>query len=208
MRNVLTPAVAKFESIKVFVRNKTLFFFIYFLTVVIFLQLANVYAYYIDQKYDVTYIKFASLMLLNAVLTIIFQYFLYVKNHGILVKYTKFLFGLGILLIGSGMFVAVARSGFIMPILQIDLSVVASFIILTLGEVLLFTSSNTLLMSLAVDDEQKNTQNSFTFYLQYYLTGVVSPLIVYMLHGVSYKMMFIVALIACLIMSFVSYFKL
>jgi hypothetical protein len=148
------------------------FYLLVFLSLVIFMQIPNVYAYYLHDVYHIGASYFSALLVLNCLIVVTAQIPL---SKYILTNIKKNASAcIGMCFIAMGTF---------LPIIHSIFSVYFSFVAWTLGEIFLFTTIKAYLMLYSNEDASHNLSIATKYYTLYYLSNLVCPIIIKYVYG-------------------------
>ncbi|MDF1760349.1 MAG: MFS transporter [Coxiellaceae bacterium] len=152
------------------------FFILAFFSLVVFMQIPNLYAYYLHDYYHIGSSYFSGLMVLNCVIVILFQ--LPLSNIIIkkIKKNTSAAYGLCFIGVGA-----------VLPLCNNIAFVYVSFIVWTIGEIFLFTAMKAYLILFSSHDAGYNVSISTKYYTMFYLSGLVCPIVMKYMYGTIHQ---------------------
>lgn len=158
---------------KIYSKKIIYFFSLTLLSLIIFMQIPNLFAYYLHDHYSIGYNFFSKLMLINEAIVILVQ----IPLSNSLISFLggqKALFW-GLWLIGVGI---------ALPTYYHSMTfVILSIILWTLGEIMMFTAIRAYIMSFSTSSAGRNTSLSTTYYTIFYLSSLSAPLIIHFFDG-------------------------
>lgn len=143
------------------------FYILSFVSLVVFMQMPNLYAYYLNDTYHITASRFSAFMVLNCILVIALQIPLskFVLMH--MSRHHSACIGM----------LAIA-CGAVLPLVSMPGIIYVSFVVWTLGEMFLFTAIKAYLMVYSSDDSAHNMAITTRYYTIFYLSNLVCPVVI------------------------------
>ncbi len=160
------------QNSKAILKKPIIFFIMILLSLIVFMQIPNLYAYFIHDHYKISSDLFSLFMIINSLSVVLFQF--PISKYFIERLERQYSAALGLSLIGFGA---------VLPIFNNLIFVYLSFIIWTVGEIFMFTAFRSYLMTFSSGDPKQNFSISVRYYTIYYLSNLTCPIVIKYMYG-------------------------